>query len=305
MKENIVDLKGVFVALITPIKSDGSINEKTLRELVNFYYDKEISGLFVLGSVGESSHLSYEEGEKVLQIVSDENNGRLKLLAGVTSTCARNSIKLAKAAEKFNYDALVSTPPYFYKPSEDATIKYYQTILENTQLPLVLYNVPLFTNPLSQNIIDKLSKNERIIGMKDSSGDMVNFMHCYDIAKSNNSEFQMLIGREEIFLHGLISGAKGCIVTIAGILPECMVKIYKLYNEGNLEEALKLQRSILQFMRYGFMGAFPATLKMALQLRGFEMGETIRDLSDEELEIMKNVKDDMKLEIDKILELCE
>lgn len=298
-------VNGVYVAMLTPLDEEGKINEVELRKLTKFYMENGIDGLFVVSSVGEKIYITDEEVIKGFEIVADENKGRMKLFANVTSTNALDAIRLAKAAEKLNYDGIVSAPPYYYNPSEDDIYQYYQTISENTELPLIIYNIPIFAVPLTQNLIDKLSKNPKVLAIKDSSGNMVDFMHNQEIIKENNPNLSILIGRDEIFLQALISGADGCMLGSAAIVPELFVKIYKKFKENKLEEAMVLQKSVLKLLRICFKPAFPNGFKLAVAARGFDMGGVKRKPTKKDEELMRELKPLIDTEIKKILELVK
>lgn len=296
---------GVYVAMLTPLDTDGRVNEEELRKLTRFYIENGIDGLFVVSSVGEKIYISDEEVIKGFEIVADENKGKMKLFANITSTNALDAIKLGKIAEKLNYDGVVSAPPYYYNPSEEDIYEYYKTITEKVELPLIIYNIPIFAVPLTQNLIDRLSKNPKVLAIKDSSGNMVEFMHNYEIIKENNPDLSILIGRDEIFLQALISGADGCMLGSAAIVPELFVEIYKKFKENKLDEAMVLQRSVLKLLRICFKPAFPNGFKLAVEARGFNMGEVKRKPTAKDVELMKELKPLIDEEINKILGLIK
>lgn len=291
--------------MLTPLDSDGRVNEEELRRLTRFYIENGIDGLFVVSSVGEKIYISEEEVIRGFEIVADENKGKMKLFANVTSTNALDAIKLGKVAEKLNYDGVVSAPPYYYNPSEEDIYKYYDDITKGVDLPLIIYNIPLFAVPLTQNLIDRLSKNPKVLAIKDSSGNMVDFMHNYEIIKENNPDLSILIGRDEIFLQALISGADGCMLGSAAIVPELFVEIYKKFKENKLEEAMVLQRSVLKLLRICFKPTFPNGFKLAVEARGFNMGEVKRKPTAKDVELMKEARPLIDEEINKILSLIK
>lgn len=294
-------LTGVFPALLTPFTSTGNIDESSLKDMIHFYNDKNIDGLFVSSSVGECAHLSFEEKIQLLQIVSDANVCNLKLLAGVTDTCSENALKLAKIAADLNYDAIVSAPPYFYKPSEDAIFSYFQDLAENSPLPVIIYHVPLFTPSISTNLFARLISLKNIIAIKDSTGSLVELMHNLDLVKKIQPSVSILVGREEMYYASLLLGASGCIVASAGIVPETMVKIKELTEKKEFEKALKLQESILPLLRLCFSVVFPCGFKVALSHRGFGDFFVKRKLSPLEEINLQNAIPEIKKEVSNIV----
>jgi dihydrodipicolinate synthase/N-acetylneuraminate lyase len=149
-------------------------------------------------------------------------------------------------------------------------------------IPNIIYNIPLFTQPLSYDLVERLSVHENIVGMKDSSGSMVDFLHFSDVSQSGPKPFHMMTGREEMFYPCLAMGAKGCMTATSGILPEIMANILRAWEKGDHEAARNLQASILPIVRTLFKPAFPLGFKAALELRGFDMGGPKLPLSGEE-----------------------
>jgi N-acetylneuraminate lyase/4-hydroxy-tetrahydrodipicolinate synthase len=160
--------------------------------------------------------------------------------------------------------------------------KYFETIIDAVDIPVILYNIPLFTQPLNYDVVKRLSRRRNVVGMKDSSGSMVDFMHFMDKIRIAKEEMNFLTGREETFLACLMVGGKGCMTATSGILPEIMVGIYNAWLEGNYDRARELQFSILLAVRAFFAMPFPLGFKVALEARGFEMGPPKQPLSDAE-----------------------
>jgi dihydrodipicolinate synthase/N-acetylneuraminate lyase len=150
-------------------------------------------------------------------------------------------------------------------------------------IPLILYNIPLFTQPVSYDVVERLSRRKNLVGVKDSSGSMVDFLHFLDKIRLGGGDTNLLTGREETFLACLMMGGKGCMTASSGILPEILVGIYKKWQEGDIDKARELQFSLLLLVRVMFSLPFPVGFKVALETRGFKMGPPRQPLSDAEL----------------------
>lgn len=274
--------KGVFAAMLTPFTGDGSINEEELRHMVDFAIEHGVDGLFPISSVGEFVHLTQEEKVSLMEIVADQAARRVAVTPGVGTTHPAHSISLAQKAKELGCDGVVVAPPYFYSLSQEMIEKYFETIADAVDIPMILYNIPLFTQPLSYDVVKRLSRRKNIVGMKDSSGNMVDFVHFMDKARLIGEEFSFLIGREDILFPALMMGAKGCVVATALILPEIMVDIYRAWKGGDYEKARELQFSILLLIRAMFSLPIPLGFKVALEMRGFQMGPPKQPLSDAE-----------------------
>jgi len=282
--------EGVYVALLTPFDEDGAINEGELRRIVDFQIEGGVHGLFPISSVGEFIHMSREEKVRMMEIMVDQNKGRVKITPGVGSSLPAESIFLAQKARELGCDGVVVAPPYFYQLSQENIEAYFETIADAVDIPNILYNIPLFTQPVSYDVVKRLSRHKNVVGMKDSSGSMVDFMHFMDKIKIAGEDINVLTGREETLFPCLMVGGKGCMTAAAGILPEIMVDIYNAWKNQNYEEAKKLQASILLIMRTMFSLPFPLGFKYAMELRGFNMGPPKQPLSDAERFNYRNTK---------------
>jgi 4-hydroxy-tetrahydrodipicolinate synthase len=274
--------EGVYVAMLTPFTNDGGINEEEIRRIVDFLCESGVHGLFPVSSVGEYVHMTQEEKVRLMKIVVDQNHGRVKVTPGVGSTHPSDSIFLAKMAKEIGCDGVVVAPPYFYPLSQEMIEKYFETIADAIDLPIILYNIPLFSQPLSYDMVKRLSRRKNIVAMKDSSGSMVDFLHFMDKIRLIGEDMHFLTGREETLLPCLMMGGKGCMSATSGILPEIMVGIYQAWKKGNYDEARDLQFSILLVVRAMFSLPFPLGFKVALETRGFKMGPPKQPLSDAE-----------------------
>ena len=172
--------EGIYVAMLTPFTEDGAINEEELRRIVEFQITSGVHGLFPISSVGEFIHMSQVEKIRMMEIVVDQNRGRVRITPGVGSSYPAESIYLASKAKAAGCDAVVVAPPYYYQLSQENIEKYFDTIADAVDLPVILYNIPLFTQPLSYDVVKRLARRENVVGMKDSSGSMVDFMHFMD-----------------------------------------------------------------------------------------------------------------------------
>jgi len=289
--------EGVCVAMILPYNADGSINEEELKKLLNFQLDKGVHGFLPLGSIGEFIHLSKEEKIKVIEITIDTVNGRAYVIPNIGSSHPKKSIELALKAKKLGCSGVLISPPYYYKLSNDMIEKYFEEIIDAVDIPVILYNIPGFTQPLSYGIIKRLSQRKNVVGMKDSSGSMVDFLHFLDEVRLTGKDMNFMPGREETFFASLMMGAKGSITGIAAILPEYMVGIYNYWKKRKFDSARQLQISILEVIRAMNSFPFPMGSKMALEIRGFTMGPPRQPFSD----IQKSRSNTIRARIEKTM----
>jgi N-acetylneuraminate lyase/4-hydroxy-tetrahydrodipicolinate synthase len=181
--------------------------------------------------------------------------------------------------------------------SQENIEKYFETIADGVDIPNIVYNIPLFTQPLSYDVVKRLSRHKNIVGMKDSSGSMVDFMHFMDKIKIAGEDINILTGREETLFACLMVGGKGCMTATSGILPEIMVDIYEAWKKNEFEKARQLQTTILLILRTMFALPFPLGFKLGMEMRGFKMGPPKQPLSDAERFQYRN----LKIRIEKIM----
>ncbi len=270
---------GVYAAMLTPFRTDGEVNEEVLRRLVDFLVAKGLHGLFPVSSVGEFAHMTLEQCSKTMEIVFDQAKGRVAVTPGVSSTCAEHSIRLARKAQELGCQGVVVCPPYYYSISQENMEKHFELVADSVDISVILYNIPLFATPISNDVVKRLSRRKNVVGMKDSSGNMVELMHYMDKARLAGSDMNFLTGREEILAPALFAGASGCMVGCAGIIPEIMVGIWDAFHTGDYVKAMRIQKAMLPLVRAMFAAPFPVGFKAALQLRGFEMGPPKQPLS--------------------------
>ncbi|KUO48799.1 MAG: hypothetical protein APF76_18130 [Desulfitibacter sp. BRH_c19] len=279
-KDELFKPEGIYPAMVTPFDDKGNINEEQLRKYVNWLIDSGVSGLFPLGSVGEFIHMSFEEKVMVMEIVVDEAAGRVPVVPGTAESCAAKCIELTKAAKSIGCQSVVVAPPYYFPSSQEIMEEHYSQLAKAVpDFPIILYNIPLFAQPISYDAIKRLSRMDNIVGMKDSSGSMVDLMHFMDKIKIAGEELNILIGREEMLLAGLMAGAKGTMSATVGVMPEIMAGIYDAWKQEDFERAQKLQFSVLNLVRAMFALPFPVGFKAALDVRGFNMGRPKQPLS--------------------------
>jgi len=281
--------KGIFPALITPFTKENRINESSLQKLVKMNLDKGVTGFYVGGSSGEAFLLSLDERKYILDIVVAEAKGKCTLISHIGCICTDDAIKLGKHAEKIGVDAISSIPPFYYKFSFSEIKKYYFDIVEEVNLPMIIYNFPALSGvELTADNIKELTANSRIIGIKHTSQNL----YQVERMKSGNPNIIILNGHDEVFLGGLVMGADGAIGSTYNFMAEKFIIMKKLFEEGKIAEAQKIQRQANEIIAVLLkVGGRPGT-KAILDMMGIECGHSRRPfkkITDEEREILKKV----------------
>ena len=225
---------------ITPFDINGEIDEPALRKLVHFWIDAGSSGLVPCGSNGEAPYMTREERKKVIEIVVQEVNSKVPVIAGTGAPSTRETVNLTKDAKDVGADAALIVTPYYYTPNDEELFDHFKTILESVDLPIILYNVPKFTGyNLNINVVRRLVKEySQIVGIKDSSG-LVG--RISELVSYVGDKIAVLGGTGDMILPCLEMGGAGGIVAIANVAPKLCSDIYDAFKRKDHDEARKLQ----------------------------------------------------------------
>jgi 4-hydroxy-tetrahydrodipicolinate synthase len=225
---------GIIPALVTPFnRDDESINEENLRNLVNHLIEEGVTGLVPVGTTGEFVNMTIEERLKVIEIVVDETNGRVPVIAGTGESGTKITIDMTKAATDIGADAALIVTPYYLKPKEKGLYDHFYTITEKTDIPIILYNIPPCTGlELSWTVVEDLVDIQNIVAIKDSSGD---YKYFSALLEKVSDKISVLIGWDENVLGALAGGAAGCILGSANVFPKIWLEIYDHVKNNRLQ----------------------------------------------------------------------
>jgi 4-hydroxy-2-oxoglutarate aldolase len=265
-------LKGIYAPIPTPFDKNGELNLKALKKNLEWWSSTSLEGLVIAGTNGEAVLLDHEEKVAMFAYVRENLTNQLHVIAGTGCESARATKRLNKAAAESGCDAaLVINPAYFKGSLDDKTLEnYFLHIAENSPLPVILYNMPRNTAlNMSSALISKLAKHPNIVGIKDSSG---NIVQISEIIHNTPQDFAIFAGSTSFLLPSLVLGAAGGTLALANIMPEQCVRVMTLFEQGKLIEAKKLQLALLEInhavtARWGI-----SALKAALDLMGLYGG---------------------------------
>jgi len=267
---------------MVPLTDDGRIHEAELRRLVDWLIEKGVSGLYPNGSTGEFTRFSFEERKEVVRIIADQAGGRVPILAGAAEANIQTVLEACRYYADLGCTAAAICGPYYYKLSQDSVREYFAELARRSPLDIVLYNIPQFANEISIETTVRLADYPRIVGIKDSSRDLPRFLNLINQVSPRRPDFSFLIGTEEILMPALLMGAHGGTIASSGIVPEVVMKLYHLTIQGRLEEARRIQYSLLDLINAMLFGIeFPEGFRVGMSLRGFRMGESRQKLSPE------------------------
>lgn len=267
------DFSGLYTPVVTPFDSSGEIDERGFKSNIDRYIASPLTGIVVLGSNGEAPQLEDDEADRAIAIVRERVPGNRPLLAGTGRESTRATIAACKRAAKLEVDAVMVRTPSFYKNlmTTDAFVRHYTEVADASPLPVILYNVTMYTGVnLMPDAVEQLSEHPNIAGIKDSGNDMV---HLADyIARAKRPGFVVLVGAAPSLFSATALGADGAVLALAGIVPELCAELVEHVKAGRTADARALQRRLMPIARsIGPVWAVPG-LKAALDLLGLAGG---------------------------------
>jgi 4-hydroxy-2-oxoglutarate aldolase len=284
----VFELKGIIPPMVTPFDQGGVIRYDAFERNIEKYIEKGVQGFLVLGSNGESVYLEHTEKLKLIEAARKRIPTSMMLLAGTGVESTQATIELTKEAAERGVDAVLVKNPFYFKSQMtfDVYMAHYTAVADASPVPLVIYNVPVFTGvPLQSKLIIELSRHPNIRGLKDSSGDVKLIQEVV----WNTRDFPVLAGNAPTLFPAMTAGARGGIVALACAAPKAALALYHAFTGGDYKRTGVVQRIIAPAAasvteKYGIGG-----LKAAMEIEGFESGLPRRPL----LPIKPNDRDDL------------
>jgi 4-hydroxy-tetrahydrodipicolinate synthase len=257
---------GCGTALVTPFKQDGSLDEATLRKLVQRQIEAGINFLVPCGTTGESPTLSRAEHLRVVEITLEEAKGKVPVLAGAGGYNTAEVIELARELQGMGADGLLSVTPYYNKPTQEGLFQHYKAIAAAVKLPIVVYSVQGRTGVnVEPQTLKRLSAIENIIAVKEASG---NISQMAQVIHQVPSDFNVLSGDDSITIPLIALGGRGIISVVSNEIPGPMTKLAQAALSGNFAGAREIQRQYLPLMEVNFVESNPIPVKAAMAAMG-------------------------------------
>lgn len=255
--------KGVITAIITPQK-DGKIDLDAFNMLLDRQIAANIDGIVVAGSTGEGVCLSPREIDQLLSCAcAAVKSANIPIIGGISTASTAEALDKIDAMQKHDIDGLMLTVPYYIKPSKKGVIEHYRTLHDNSNLPILVYNHPGRTGTsLDDNTIIEISRMERIMALKDASGNLERPLVLETSAELKN-DFSFLTGNDDEVLSYMVSGGSGVVSVLSNIIPKTMKRLVEYINNNQVEEAVKLYEEIIQVSEKIFALPNPIGVKCA------------------------------------------
>jgi len=254
---------GAIVATVTPFRN-GNLDKNALKKLVTFQIDSGTDGIVPCGTTGESATLSFEEHERVIDIVLDSAGGRVPVIAGTGSNNTKEAVALTRYAKKAGVSGVLVITPYYNKPTQDGLLRHFRAVAESADIPIILYNVPGRTGVnMTAQTVARLAEIPNIVGVKEASG---NLTQVCDIIRMTPKKFCVLSGDDALFFPMMALGAKGVISVTSNVAPRLMAELYDTYVIGEISRARDIHYHLWPLFQALFLETNPIPAKTALAM---------------------------------------
>lgn len=273
-------IEGIYTPTLVPLDNRGQIHEGELRRYIDWLIASGVHGLYPNGSSGEFTRFTVEERRRIIKITCEAAAGRVPVLAGAAEANIQETLAACEAYLSYGARAVAIVSPFYYKLSPESVYTYFREIALNSPIDVTLYNIPMFASPIDVPTIRRLAEFPRVIGIKDSTGDVGLMLRMMAAVKPIRPDFVFLTGWEAVLVPMLVMGVDGGTNATSGVVPELTRKLYDLTKANKIDEARTLQLRLLElFDAMLYSADFPEGFRAAIELRGFNMGRGRQPLS--------------------------
>jgi 4-hydroxy-tetrahydrodipicolinate synthase len=256
---------GALSAIVTPFR-DGEVDERALRDHIEWQIQSGIDGIVPCGSTGESATLTHSEHDRVIKITIEQTRRRVPVVAGTGSNSTAEAIRLTTAAREMGADGALMLSPYYNKPTQEGIFRHYKTIAGAVDLPIIVYNIPGRTaSNIAPETFARLCEIRNIVGVKEASGSMD---QVSDIRRLCGDRLTILSGDDGLTVPIMALGGKGVIATTSNVMPREMHDLAAAGLAGDFTRAREIHYKIMPVMRALFIETNPIPLKQALAFMG-------------------------------------
>jgi len=281
--------RGAIVAIVTPFKN-GKVDEAALRKLVEFQIKNGTDGIVPCGTTGESSTLSHEEHDRVIEVVIDAAKKRVPVIAGTGSNSTAEAIQLTRHAYKAGADGALMVCPYYNRPTQEGLYQHYKAVAEAVPIPIIVYNIPGRTGVnINPDTLARLAKIKNIVGVKEASGSI---KQMSDVIHLCGPKFDVLSGDDLFTLPLMAMGGHGVISVISNVAPADMAAMVDAFVAGDLKKARTLHYKMTPLIDALFVETNPTPVKAALAMMkkiSYEVRLPLYKLSDANYEKLKKI----------------
>lgn len=258
--------RGSMVALISPMRSDGSLDEKAFQELVEWQIAEGTEGLVPVGTTGESPTLSHAEHKRLVELCVEVARGRVPVIAGAGSNSTAEATDFVRHAKAAGADATLVVTPYYNKPTQEGMYLHFKALADAADLPLFIYNIPpRSVIDMSVETMARLARHPNIVGVKDATANLARPLHT---RRACGEDFIQLSGEDHTALSFNAAGGHGCISVTANVAPRLCAEMQKAWRAGRIAEAIGIQDRLVPLHDALFAETSPGPVKYAASLLG-------------------------------------
>ncbi len=257
---------GSFVALITPMQPDGTVDLDAFAKFVEWQIGQGTHGIVPVGTTGESPTLTHDEHRQVVEAAVRVAAGRVKVIAGAGSNSTAEAVELTRHAKQAGADAALVVTPYYNKPTQEGMVLHYSAIADAVDLPVVIYNIPgRSVVDMTPETMGRLAKHRNIVGVKDSTANLARPLHT---RRTCGKEFIQMSGEDHTALAFLAAGGHGCISVTGNVAPRLCSEMHRAWQDGMTDQAIAIQDRLLALHDAMFVESNPGPVKYAASLLG-------------------------------------
>lgn len=288
------EVKGIVGYLITPYTKDGNqVDEAMIEILVDLLIKNGVHAIAPLGSTGESAYLSLDEWAQVAEVTIKKTAGRVPTVIGVSALTTDTTIQMAQKAEELGADAVMVLPLSYWKLSENEIFDHYSRISDSISIPIMAYNNPATAgvDMMPKLLVKMFNEIKNVCMVKESSGDI---QRMHEIYKLSNGNLPFFNGCNPIALEAFAAGAAGWCTAAPNLIPDETLQLWNAVQKGDLNEARKVFYKQLPILEFILKGGLPSTIKAALKIQGFEVGDPrlpLMPLANEDQQELKQLID--------------
>lgn len=278
-------MDGIYTPNITPVDAQGRVDEDKLCAYVDWLIDRGVHGLYPNGSTGEFTRFTAAERRRIIQVLTQHVGDRVPILAGAAEANVRETIDACNTYGSLGVRAVAIVAPFYYKLGQEAVYQYFKEIADHVSVDVTLYNIPLFASPIEVGTVRRLALDcPRVVGIKDSSGDIPHMMRMIAAVRPQRPEFSFLTGWDAALAPMLMIGCNGGTNATSGVVPELTRAIYEACTRGQWDRAMQLQYRLLPlFDAMISQPEFPEGFRRGALTRGWDLGRSRQPLSPDQI----------------------
>jgi 4-hydroxy-tetrahydrodipicolinate synthase len=274
-------LEGVYTAIVTPFDSKGKLDQEGLRANLRYQLHHQVKGIVVLGTTGEAPTLNAHEKQTIIEIAREEVKDKADLIVGTGSYSTEQTIEATLKAQEMGADAALIVTPYYNKPTQEGLYRHFERICKTVSIPICVYNIQGRTGQnLQTDTLHRMALFPSIIGVKESSGNILQINEVLEKVGRNHSHFRVLSGDDALTLPLMALGGHGVISVVSNLVPGPIQNLVQAALSGDFQHARHWHYQLLPLFKAAFIETNPIPIKAAMQVCGMAAGSCRLPLCD-------------------------